>query len=518
LFCDQCGYQFPAPGVAVCPNCQAPQPTGPVPAGTPTATPVLGSLPPGPPGAAPPPGPVPPGPSNGAPGGYGPGGPAGFQRPISAPPSGSFLPPPVPPTTDAGEGAEEPWWRRWRRRKPVLSYRPGPTIRAWLLGATVRNIRGVAAGIFAAWFDLPMIILSAAIGAFFGGVAGAVSGSVYGDSVLGRIDTFVKWVFPLPVPVDQLLPDLAVQVGGILGGLLGAIHGGWLLAWLTAVWPWEALYGDDPMYPWAVVIGQVGAALLVGGLYTVYSVTLERLRLRIQGARPLSRREEEFLLPLLEEVAQRMGLHAVPALMMDDSRAVNAFAGARHVIITRGMLDEFGDDLDALRGVLAHELTHWRDGAAVARAWGMGTALPLYLLYELAVKMINAARWRPLQFVLRFLLWSVLVTVKYFVIPIQASTWRNEEYRADQGALLAGYGPGLRRVLERLRDGFETGRSGWEQAICATHPPAELRLERLEEEGEEYVLFADRRPHRSRRPSTARTRTATSTVKKGWKR
>jgi Zn-dependent protease with chaperone function len=146
----------------------------------------------------------------------------------------------------------------------------------------------------------------------------------------------------------------------------------------------------------------------------------------------------------------------------------------------------------------------------------MGTALPLFLLYELATKMINAARWRPLQFVLRFLLWSVLVTVKYFVIPIQASTWRTEEYRADQGALLAGYGPGLRRVLERLRDGFETGRSGWEQAICATHPPAELRLQQLEEQGEEYVLFAERRPRRSHRPGSQPR--AASTVKKGWNR
>jgi hypothetical protein len=45
--------------------------------------------------------------------------------------------------------------------------------------------------------------------------------------------------------------------------------------------------------------------------------------------------------------------------------------------------------------------------------------------------------------------------------------------------VVTGHSEGLRAVLER-RKSFESGRSGWDEAVCAEHPPNELRLERLE--------------------------------------
>jgi Zn-dependent protease with chaperone function len=134
---------------------------------------------------------------------------------------------------------------------------------------------------------------------------------------------------------------------------------------------------------------------------------------------------------------------------------------------------------------------HWRDGDTLAAAWARGVALPLYLLYELAARLLSMARWRPLAFVVRFLFWAIIVTTRRIVIPVQASTWRDAEYRADAIAAQAGYGGPLRRALGYVRQSFDGQRSGWDAAVLATHPPTELRLEALEQHGRTYPLRED---------------------------
>lgn len=469
-FCDQCGNPLSA-DMPRCPQCGAPVVTEPVEAAPLAwgaqpplaAAPTLGVPPPAQVSTAP------------VPARTGPIAPAIAGQPI--PGSGDDDGP--PPFVRWAEDPFANWGASW------------PGGRAWVSAVAARNWLGTAAGIFAAWFNIPFVVLMGGVGALLGGVAGAASGTFLGSAVLGRINDLVKWVLPLPVTPEQLLPTAAAEIGGILGGLWGAVWGAVELAWLAFTFPWEELYAGDPMWPVAAAVGQVLTGLVVGGLYTALSVVAEPLRLRMMGARRPSRREREYLDPILEEAAHRLGLTGRPRLWMHDSRAVNASTGARAVLVYQGLLDEFGDDREALAGVLAHELVHWRDGDAIAAAWAKGTALPLYLLYVLAVKVLGAVRIRPLQFVLRVLLWSVLVTVEKFVIPVQAASWRASEYRADQGAIGAGYGPGLRRVLSRLRSSFEGGRDGWDIAVCATHPPTELRLERLEEPGGDYRLLDD---------------------------
>src|SRR5512142_3324876 len=72
-------------------------------------------------------------------------------------------------------------------------------------------------------------------------------------------------------------------------------------------------------------------------------------------------------------------------------------------------------------------------------------------------------------------------------MPLQAVDTRRAELRADQGTVLGGYRAAMREVLI-LHRGFESGRNGWDEAVCATHPPAELRLEALETPDRRYPL------------------------------
>lgn len=120
-----------------------------------------------------------------------------------------------------------------------------------------------------------------------------------------------------------------------------------------------------------------------------------------------------------------------------------------------------------------------------------GVALPLYLMHELAWRLLHRTRLRPLHMLIRVLFWSIIVTTRFLVIPIQARTWRDAEYAADRAAADAGYADGLRRALTVIRASFDGGQSGWDEAILATHPPTELRLERLEHPARRYPLRDD---------------------------
>ena len=323
----------------------------------------------------------------------------------------------------------------------------GPGARFWVRATIGRNVAGTLAGIVGAWFGVPMVLLMAGVGGFVGGLAGVVSGTVIGTAMLNRIDTLLGYVFPLPVSAGDLLPTAAAQIGGIVGGLAGMVNGALELGWMTAVYPWRQLYAGDPLWPVAVLLGQVLVALVVGAGYVWWSAVTEAARLRIGGARRLSRREAAWLLPILTEAGDRLGLTGLPRLLVDDRREPNASAGIRHIVINSGLLEQLDHDREQIAGVLAHELAHWRDGDAIAMAWAKGVALPLYLAFELAEKLLHAARVRPLQVLVRVLLWSVLVTVRYGVLPAQSRLWRGQEYRADAAAGAAGYAPGLRQAL-----------------------------------------------------------------------
>jgi len=371
------------------------------------------------------------------------------------------------------------------RYRPAFRHGLAPP-RAWVsfLGTHLRGM--VAAGI-CTWFNVPFALLMAAAGAIIGGVAGTVSGTFAGPGMLDRLDRLLAWGFPLPVSPRDLLPTAAVQIGGIIGGCLGAVTGGLKLGWMAATSPWQLLYEGDPVWPLAVGIGQVATALFLGLATVVVHVGFEGPLLHWAGARRLSRREDTWLGQLLVTVATSMEIREPPALLMTEETVPRAYAATRHVVISRGMIRELEYDRTAIAGVLAHELAHWRRGDPIANAWIKGIALPLYLLHEIARRLIGGTRNRPLQWLMRAILWSVLVTVSGIVRPMQAAGNRRAEFLCDAAAYAAGHGEGLRRALARLQ-WWESGRDGWDDVMSASHPHTELRLERLEAPGRRYPV------------------------------
>lgn len=453
MYCDQCGTRLSAAN-ARCPSCDTVPPVPP-----------SGFLRSGP-----------------SPGGHDPEVADPSPEPLwEHPDNGDPAVPAAPPIPRRQPERPEPGRRHERRvQRPP---RRGPA-------GLVNNLFGNGVALFAAWFNMPVAVFLAAIGAIFGGVGGLLSGSIAGPGVLGQFDAIFTWVLPMPVSMSDLLPNTAIQIGGMIGAVMGAVSGAAKMLYFALLLPYSTMWWDDSVLPFGLVLGQIVAGVGVAALYVLYCRAAEPARLRITGARRPSRREADFLEPMIARAAARMGLDRAPELLIDDNREPNAYAGIRHIVVNRGLLEALRYDTEAISGVIAHEVAHYKHGDALSLAWNRGIAWPLFLLHEVSYRaQASALYWSIFLALVRILLWSVTVTIRFLVIPVSARHWRRTELRADDEARRAGYGPGLYSALTRLGASFDGARNGWDHSVLATHPPTELRLDRLEEAGDRRSLL-----------------------------
>lgn len=463
-FCGGCGASLPAPGA---------QPAQPAAPGLQGQASQQGQVYGG--GAA-----APPWQQDGAPGAGG-------------PPGGGFVPPPgnqpgagngpVPPGGQGGvpdmfsPGAERVGWaERLFRGRP---YRYPSTV-VWIGRSFARNPRGPLTALVVAWFNVIPALMLAAIG----GLAGAIYGYLRGFS------GGASFVQEVPI-VGPYISNAGVNIGGAGGaaaGLLIGVVAGFLL---VVVGPILYQYEQDPLRAIGWVAGQIVSGFVIGLGYTVLHNMFEGTIMRWKGARQPSRREDEFLMPIVREMAARLHMRGIPRVLINDSRDVNAYAGARHIVINQGLLDEFEYDREVVAGVVAHELTHWHNADAVSNAFVRGVALPVYLPYVFLQwfrKLLGPILGPIFLLVFGWLIWPYYFAMRVMIAPAHASDTRPAEIVADRGAVEAGQRTGMRRALVRIRRAIDGGLNGWDEAICRTHPPTEHRLERLEEPGVAYPL------------------------------
>lgn len=357
-------------------------------------------------------------------------------------------------------------------RPPRFSSAP-----AWIMAGVLRNPRGVLSALLTCWTGVPVALLTGALCAGLGALSGALDKS--------EIIREIPVAGPTINDVMQSAFDTGGPVAGALaGGLVGAVLGV-LLGWAT---PWIVLAEDSPVKLFAGVLGVFVAAAIIAVAYTLFEMACEPFLLRSKGARPMSRREAALITPIIAECARALRILSPPPVLIGVGET-GAYAGIRHIVLGAGLLDEFDHDPEVLAAILSHELTHWNNADPVAAAFARGAALPLYLLYTAATAIIRALRGDPMvTFTVWSATWAVLFPVRFLIISAQAADARAAEYLADAGAVAAGHRAGMRTCLARRTGSTDGGRSGWERAIRALHPPNELRLEELEEPGADYPL------------------------------
>ena len=254
--------------------------------------------------------------------------------------------------------------------------------------------------------------------------------------------------------------------------------GGVLLLVATAT----ALLGPDGVL-WALVLGGIS-------LLTATGVSPQMV-LRMYGARPIHAAEFPQGWAVLHELAEKAGLPAVPRLHYVPSRVLNAFAVGRPdnaaVAVTDGLIR--GLTLRQLRSVLAHEISHIRNGDlrvmaladVVSRMTGMMSAVGLFMLF-LNLPYLAAERvpvpWAGIL---------LLMAAPTLGSLLQLALSRAREYEADfDAAGLTGDPEGLASALMLLerRQGalWELAMPGVripDPSLLRSHPRTEARVARL---------------------------------------
>lgn len=324
----------------------------------------------------------------------------------------------------------------------------------------------------------------AALVVAYGGAAVLIFAVVAG-AVLGALGAALLSLILLVVPEDaefvgRWLPEGAGGAGlGVLGGLVAGAVGGFT-TWVGAV---TALASDDPLGFVTGWLGNMLPGLLLAVFLLAGLVIWERRYLEVlRGCRRMSRREAERVEPVLDELCESLGTEGKPTVLMHDRpAAVEAYAHIRHIVIYRTTLDDLDDE--ELAGLISHELGHWMRADSVGLSFVYFCALPVIVVYNLAVFVLQVMP-TIITLIVWLFAWPAWASVRFVLAPIVGLFSRRHEYRADRTAVEAGYGEALYRVLERVRD-MEPGRSGWEQILAATHPPTELRMEAIERALEE---------------------------------
>jgi heat shock protein HtpX len=260
----------------------------------------------------------------------------------------------------------------------------------------------------------------------------------------------------------------------------------------------------------AIVVG-IGGALAPGSMavWVVLALAMnvgayffsDRIVLKMNGARPLSREEAPGIHAMTEELAGRAGI-PTPRLFVIDDPSPNAFATGRNpahgvVAVTTGIVRHL--PARELRGVIAHEIAHIRNRDILVST--IAASLAAVVTYVANVLQFSAFFGGTQEdeeggSVAGTLAMAFLAPIAATVVQLAIS--RSREYLADEtGARLAGDPDALAAALESLAIGTAQvpaivqpataslfivnpfSGAGTLMNLFSTHPPMQERVRRL---------------------------------------
>lgn len=263
----------------------------------------------------------------------------------------------------------------------------------------------------------------------------------------------------------------------------------------------------NTLHTWVMIAGSallmaVIAFSVFGGPGVVWAVVLTafglwqagrvspKLVLRLYKARALRAEEVPQLHNLMKELARRADLPAVPQLYYVPSRMMNAFAVGRAddtaIAVTDGLIRNL--TLRQLTGVLAHEISHIRNGDLTVMALGdvlsrlTGTLSTFGLLIGVPTAILSGGGAVPWVAIIALIMAPTIGGL------LQLALSRTREYDADLDAAgLTGDPEGLASALltlEQKQGGMWEklllpGSRSPEPSILRTHPKTPDRVARL---------------------------------------
>jgi heat shock protein HtpX len=241
-------------------------------------------------------------------------------------------------------------------------------------------------------------------------------------------------------------------------------------------------------------------ALAVSGVwFAIAWLGYQPLINAVTGARPVTREEEPRLWNLLENLCISRGLR-MPRLAVIETAERNAFASGLsretgQVTVTRGLMQALDDR--ELEAVLAHELTHIRNGDARLGVIAAVFAGIISLVAEVVFRGMRGARGGSRGRgggVAVLVALAILALAWLLAVVLRFALSRNREFLADAGAVELTANPdamisALRKVegrsdmpaipsqVQAMLLDWPRGASGFN--LWATHPSIEARVQAL---------------------------------------
>ena len=257
----------------------------------------------------------------------------------------------------------------------------------------------------------------------------------------------------------------------------------------------------------AAGVGVVLVAVIAGGFLLAQLFLSDKLALRAMGARVTEPHEAPELHAMIERLCQLADLPK-PKVAVADNDIPNAFAAGRSrktatVCVTTGLMSRL--EPKELEGVIAHELAHVanRDVAVMTIASFLATLAGLVIRFGFYSGMAGRGRDNNNTAIGVFavIVISIVVYVLSFLLLRALSRYR--EFAADRGAaIITGAPAQLASALSKITGSMARiptrdlraaeGMNAFFiipavspgvslSSLIATHPPAEKRIQRLQQ-------------------------------------
>ena len=259
------------------------------------------------------------------------------------------------------------------------------------------------------------------------------------------------------------------------------------------------------------MIGGNGGMLLFGAIGLAFNLLSywfsDRIALMAHRAQPVTREQLPAVYEIVERLTRKAGL-PMPRIFVIPSATPNAFATGRNprhaaVAVTEGILRIL--DRRQLEGVLAHELSHVRNrdvliATIAASVAGLIASLGHMIQWGAIFGGFGGRSDDERGNVFAALAWALLAPIIAMIVQLAVS--RSREFGADaSGAELTGDPDALADALLALERGNEIqpyayggpatahlfivnpfrGAGGKMLQLFSTHPPIEVRVQRLRE-------------------------------------
>lgn len=215
----------------------------------------------------------------------------------------------------------------------------------------------------------------------------------------------------------------------------------------------------------------------------------------LEGARPLeTKREKEYLLPILEEVYEdtKAIFPAMPKirLFIIDTLTLNGMAIGNHTIaVTQGAVDTL--NREELKGIIAHEMGHIFHGdtkATLINTVGNGIFTIIVIIMKLVIRLLEfiaklCDESKIAQVIFRLMRFALEIAVfcfLWFGMLIQSFNSRKNELRADKFAYQSGLGEQLIDTLYIIQKMSLGQNMKLVKKIMASHPRTSRRIGKLE--------------------------------------